>query len=216
MATRPVPSKLLRAPKQPDFQQERAKKSYLALLQAAGQLFATHSYDEVGTPEIAQRAGVSTGTFYRYFEDKQQIYLEVTRSTLAAAYTDTVAQLTPAALSGLARHETIRHTLSILFGHILDRPRLSLSFWEMALRDPAVAKVRREFDELSISMLTELITAIVPRSVVPDPAATAYVVYISVMQTALSLSGAAGGPMVDPERAKKALADFLERALFPG
>ena len=68
------PEALLRATKEPDFRQERSRRSYLALIKAASDLFGAHGYDAIGTPEIAQRAGVSVGTFYRYFDDKKQVY----------------------------------------------------------------------------------------------------------------------------------------------
>lgn len=214
MARKPAPESLLRASKEPDFQQERARRSYLALIDAATELFSTQAYDDVGTPEIAQRAKVSTGTFYRYFDDKQEIYLEIVRRTFAQAYTDTIEELTPAKFVGLARHETISQTITVLFGHVLERPRLSLSFTEMALRDRAVAELRSAFDQLAISRLTTLISTIVSRKVVPDPEATAFVLYGSAMQCAYGLVDPKG-PLVDPERAKRALTDFVERTLFP-
>jgi AcrR family transcriptional regulator len=214
MARKPPPESLLRASKEPDFQQERARRSYLALIEAATELFSTQAYDDVGTPEIAQRAKVSTGTFYRYFDDKQAIYLEIVRRTFAQAYTDTIEELTPAKFVGLARHETISQTIAVLFGHVLERPRLSLSFMEMALRDKAVAELRRAFDQLAISRLTTLISTIVSRKVVPDPEATAFVLYGSAMQCAYGLVDP-HGPHLDPERAKRALTDFVERTLFP-
>ena len=70
------------AAREPDFRQERSRRSYEALLDAATELFGKHGYDAVGTPEIANRAGVSVGTFYRYFDDKHEVYLEIMRRTI--------------------------------------------------------------------------------------------------------------------------------------
>lgn len=207
---------ILRVTKEPDFRQERSRRSYLALIEAATELFGKQGYDSVGTPEIAQRAGVSVGTFYRYFDDKHEVYLEIARRSMVAAYTETIEGLTPARFVGLARRETITHTIALLFEHVLTRPHLSRSFSEMALRDPEVAELRRAFDEVSVRRLTELITTIVPRDVVPDPEATAWVLYGSAMQCAYGLAEHVGPAPVGPDRAKKALADFIERALFPG
>lgn len=211
----PDPEALLRATKEPDFRQERSRRSYLALIEAATELFEAHGYDAIGTPEIAQRAGVSVGTFYRYFDDKKEIYLEVTRRTMVAAYASTIEGLTPARFVGLERHETIAETVAILFDHVLRRPQLSRSFTEMALRDRDVAALNRAFEQVSVERLTALITAIVPNSVVPDPEATAYVLYGSAMQTAYGLAGHTGPPPIDPDRAKAALTALIERALFP-
>ena len=209
------PEALLRATKEPDFRQERSRRSYLALIEAAAELFSSHGYDAVGTPEIAQRAGVSVGTFYRYFDDKHEVYLEICRRNMIAAYRETIEGLGPERFAGRARHETIRETIAVLFEHVLQNPQLSRSFTEMSLRDPQVAELRRAFEAVSTQRLTLLISAIVPRDVVPDPEATAYVIYGSAMQCAYGLAGHVGAPPIDAARAKTALADFIERALFP-
>ena len=214
MASR-SPEAILRATKEPDFRQERSRRSYLALLDAASELFSKQGYDTVGTPEIAQRAGVSVGTFYRYFDDKHEVYLEIARRSMVKAYAETIEGLTPARFVGLARRETIAETITLLFEHVLTRPHLSRSFAEMSLRDPEVAELRRAFEQISVARLTELIAAIVPRAVVPDPEATAWVLYGSAMQCAYGLAEHVGPAPVGADRAKTALADFIERALFP-
>jgi AcrR family transcriptional regulator len=215
--SRPIrdPEALLRVTKEPDFRQERSRRSYLALIDAATELFCSQGYDAVGTPEIAQRAKVSVGTFYRYFDDKHEVYLEIVRRSMIAAYRETIEGLGPERFIGRARHETISETVAILFEHVLDRPFLSRSFIEMSLRDPEVADLRRAFEAVSLQKLTVLIAAIIPRSVVPDPEATAYVLYGSAMQCAYGLAGHVGEPPVDTARAKQALTAFIERALFP-
>jgi AcrR family transcriptional regulator len=206
---------LLRQPQNPDFRQERSRRSYQALIEAAEAMFAAHGYDAVGTPEIAQKAGVSVGTFYRYFDDKHEVYLEISRRMMAEAYSSTIEGLTPARFVGLERHETIAETIALLFDHVLSRPELSRTFMEMSLRDAEVGEIRRVFEQVSCQKLTALISAICPVAVVPDPEATAYVVYGSALQTAYGLAGYLGTPPVAADRAKKALTSFIERALFP-
>jgi len=207
---------VLRATREPDFHQDRARRSYLALIEAATELFGTHGYDAVGTPEIAQHAGVSVGTFYRYFDDKHEIYLEIARRTMVAAYRETIAGLGPERFIGRARHETISEAVAILFDHVMARPQLTRSFREMSLRDAKVAELSRAFDQFAVAQLTSLITTIVPHAIVPDPEATAWVLHASAMQTAYDLAGHTGPSPIGAERARKALTAFIERALFPG
>lgn len=66
----------------PAFHQQRAAKSYEALLAAAASVFASHGFEGAQTPLIAAEAGVATGTFYRYFKDKRQAFLAVMASRL--------------------------------------------------------------------------------------------------------------------------------------
>jgi AcrR family transcriptional regulator len=208
------PDSLFVEPDVPDFRQERSRRSYQALLDAAEHLFSTHGYDAVGTPEIAERAGVSVGTFYRYFEDKHEVYLEIMRRTMVAAHNATIEALTPERFAGRARHDTIADACRLLFEHVLDRPQLTRSFMEMSLRDPQVAELRRAFEQLSCQRLAELITIVTTRVAVPDPEATAYVIYGAAMQCAYGLAVHLVPVAIDRERAQVALASFIERALF--
>jgi AcrR family transcriptional regulator len=209
------PEAVLAEPADPDFRQERSRRSYQALLDAATELFAQMGYDAVGTPEIAQKAGVSVGTFYRYFDDKHEVYLEIMRRTIVSAYEETLARLTPEQLAGRARTETIAAAVGVLFDHVLSRPQLTRSFMEMSLRDAQVAELRRAFEQLACQRLAELIKTITTRDAVPDPEASAVVLYGSCMQCAYGLAVHLVPPAIDRERAKIALTAFIERALFP-
>jgi AcrR family transcriptional regulator len=212
-ATR-TPEDIFREPDGPEFRQERSRRSYEALLTAAEELFAVHGYDAIGTPEIAHKAGVSVGTFYRYFDDKHEVYLEIMRRMMVAAYNETIDRLTPDHFVGLARHETISEACSILFEHVLSRPQLTRSFMEMSLRDAQVAELRRGFEQLGVQRLATLIEAITPREHVPDPEAFAYVLYGAAMQCAYGLAVHLVPSTIDRERARAALTAFIERALF--
>lgn len=205
---------LLVPAREPDFRQQRSRRSYLALIDAATELFGAHGYDAVGTPEIAQRAGVSVGTFYRYFDDKHEVYLEVMRRTIGEAYTQTLDRLTPERFAGRARHDTIADAVATLFQHVLRRPQLTRSYMEMSLRDDDVGELRRAFEERARAQLAELIGAIASRDAVPDPAAVAYVLYGCAMQCAYGLAIHLGPAPLERERARKALALVIERVLF--
>ncbi len=210
------PVDVLREPADPEFRQERSRRSYQALLDAATELFAQHGYDAVGTPEIAQKAGVSVGTFYRYFDDKHEVYLEIVRRTIVGAYEETVERLTPDQFGNRTRHETINAAVGVLFEHVLSRPQLTRSFMEMSLRDAQVAELRRAYEQLAVQKIAALIAAITTRDQVADPEAFAYVLYGSCMQCAYGLAVHLVPPAIDRERVRAALAAFIERALFPG
>ncbi len=54
--------------------QQRRRK---AILEAAERLFAESRFDEVLMDDVAVEAGVAKGTIYRYFADKESLYLTV-------------------------------------------------------------------------------------------------------------------------------------------
>jgi AcrR family transcriptional regulator len=213
-ATQRSPQDVLREPGDPDFRQERARRSHHALLEAATELFAQRGYDAVGTPEIAERAGVAVGTFYRYFDDKHEVYLQIVRRTIATAYTKTIERLTPEQLLGGERQKTLATAVDVLFDHVLLRPQLTRSFMEMSLRDAQVAELRRAFEQLACQRLAQLITAVTTRDRIADPEAFAYVLYASAMQCAYGLAIHLVPPAIGRERARAALICFIERALF--
>lgn len=53
--------------------QERAAVTVEAILQAAAELFCNLGYDHASTNRIAERAGVSIGSLYQYFGNKEAI-----------------------------------------------------------------------------------------------------------------------------------------------
>ena len=55
-------------------QQERAKATYDAILEAAIRVLVEEGYPDASTVKIAQAAGVSVGTVYAYFADKDEIF----------------------------------------------------------------------------------------------------------------------------------------------
>ncbi|MBL8622604.1 MAG: helix-turn-helix transcriptional regulator [Myxococcales bacterium] len=201
-------------PRAPQFAQARAHRTYEALIAAASAAFAADGYDATGTPDIARRARVSVGTFYRYFDDKRQVFIEVSRRHLAAGYERIMEGLTPERFVGKARRATIALTVDVLCAHVAQFPAMQRVFVEMSLRDPEVAALRRAFDDLGRERLTALITSITPRSRVPDPAATAVVLYIAAVETAAALAGLHGPVAVPAADAKAALVTVLDRALF--
>ena len=55
-------------------QQQRARAKYDAILQAAIRVLVEEGYSDASTVKIAKAAGVSVGTVYAYFADKDEIF----------------------------------------------------------------------------------------------------------------------------------------------
>jgi AcrR family transcriptional regulator len=196
------------------FPQERARKTYEALVEAGGRLFAARGFDATQTPDIAAGAGVSVGTFYRYFTDKLEIFLEIQRRHLARAYHEVMGKLTPDRFRGVARRAAIEEALRVLLDNILRAPAMHRVFVEMAIRDPKVAALKRTFDDAARVALAGLIGTISPRDQVADPEATAYIIHTAVVECAIAISGARGAPPVSRERALAALGAMVHRTVF--
>lgn len=64
--------KKLRTPKQ-----SRSKETKNKIIKTAVNLFSEKGYNNTSSNEIAAKSGVSIGSFYAYFKDKKQLFLEV-------------------------------------------------------------------------------------------------------------------------------------------
>jgi len=71
-----------RAPKQPRWQR-RAEDRPREIRAAALEVFAEKGFAAAKLDEIARRAGVSKGTLYLYFADKEQLFRAVVRDSIA-------------------------------------------------------------------------------------------------------------------------------------
>src|SRR5476651_2486922 len=68
-------------------------KRGLQILDAAAQLFAKHRYHEVRMDDIAAHAGVAKGTLYRYYHDKEELYLALTIHGIERLYEELHGQI---------------------------------------------------------------------------------------------------------------------------
>jgi len=177
--------------------------------------FGAAESDATTLADITSAAGKSSAVFYRYFDDKKQIYLEIIRSHSEAALRNVMAGLQPERFLGKARHETIRMALDVLFDHVASEGPLLRTLIETGPRDPDIAAIQRLQDDEARQRLAVLLSFVVPRAVCPDPAAMAYVIHAAATECAFTVNGLRGAPPVPAEPIKAALVDMFERALFP-
>lgn len=202
------------------FPQARAQKTYERLLDAAGVVFAAKGYDEAQTPDIAKQAGVSVGTFYRYFADKRQVFIEMITEHLETAYARILERLQPEDFSPSAsvaqRRAAVQHALDVLFAHAAEHPDIHRVFLGMSLRDVEVSRIRADFETKGRDMLAMLIATVCPSSRVPDPVAAAEVLQIAASEVAIFTVGGRGDQRtpVHADAVRGALADMIGRWLF--
>jgi AcrR family transcriptional regulator len=68
-----------RKPKSP-----HGQRTHESILEAASQILLSAGIEALNTNAIAERAGVSVGTVYQYFENKEEILLELLRRSIDA------------------------------------------------------------------------------------------------------------------------------------
>lgn len=73
--------------------QARAAETVAAILEAAAQILESDDLATFTTNAVAERAGVSIGTLYQYFGDKNAVLLALARQELAAALAEVTRAL---------------------------------------------------------------------------------------------------------------------------
>jgi AcrR family transcriptional regulator len=83
------------------------------LIQTAAQLFNEMPYWETDSNQISKAAGYSTGTFYRHFKDKREIFIAAYREWVAEEWANIESRLSPAQTPG----ESIDRASDALIDH---------------------------------------------------------------------------------------------------
>jgi AcrR family transcriptional regulator len=138
---------------------ERSGTSAIAarLVVAARTLFAERGYSAVNVADICKSAKVAKGSFYRYFDSKEAIFLEAARSTVDAVG-DQLDQL-PAGMSERQATEKLQHLMRPMAPLLLEVASFEL------LHQPAVVGVMG-------LIVTGLATRLMPRLKTKGAAAT--------------------------------------------
>ena len=90
--------------------QERAVRTIEAIVQASAQVLVKRGYESTTTNRIAERAGVSVGSLYQYFADKDAVFERLLEQQ-AKRMVDALAQYEPDARRPL--RETLRDLLRV-------------------------------------------------------------------------------------------------------
>jgi AcrR family transcriptional regulator len=199
------------------FKQKRSAATYEALLDAAAGVFSKLGFDAAQTPEIAAEAGVSTGAFYRYFSDKRQIFVELSRRMLERGHNEMLERLDPGLFRGNDRRANIERAIGVLLDMVSRDRAFMRVYLAMSLRDEEIAGLRVDYERKSLEALTALIAALVPREVVPDARAAALVIQLATVEAAAERAGLRPqlAPDVTDAHMKRALREMIYRYMFP-
>jgi AcrR family transcriptional regulator len=106
------------------------------ILQAAARVFATHGYAAGTTNRIAERAGVSIGSLYQYFPNKDAILVALTRQHLQTGLTllAPVLELSPTQ----SLPAIVRAAVDATIANHRTNPKLHKMLFEEAPRPPSL------------------------------------------------------------------------------
>jgi AcrR family transcriptional regulator len=147
--------------------QSRSRDTVEAIVEAAAQVFERHGYAAGTTNRIAERAGVSIGSLYQYFPNKDAILVELTRRHIADG-----RAIAATVFERLATDPPpLRDGLRLLAATMIDlhkgSPGLHRVLFEESPRPPALAAELDEVEELAVGAVREYL-ARYPEVTAPD------------------------------------------------
>lgn len=183
------------------------------LLKAARDLIEEGGYGAASVVAIAERAGVASGTLYRHFESKEELFVEVFRSVC-----DREVRAMRAAAErmgeGASQVDRLETVLATFAQRALRRPRLA---WALIAEpvDPLVDAERLAYRERYSALTAEALRAGIEAGELPEQ---------NVELTAAALVGGCGEALVGPlsplagarpsrEEILEALRMFIRRAV---
>src|SRR5690606_20859293 len=119
-----IPFSPLKVPRQ-----RRAWVTYNAMLDATARLLETGGFAQLTTNHVAQLAGVSIGSLYEYFPDKETLVAELTRRTIREILAEVGDGLKDAI--ELGGEPGLRRGIAILFDAVERRRALVRELWQL-------------------------------------------------------------------------------------
>ncbi|HZG54862.1 FAD-dependent oxidoreductase [Paenibacillus sp.] len=125
------------------FMRAATRKKRQRVVETAVRLFVERGYEQVSVDEIIQAANISKGTFYHYFESKEDLLGELT--SVQADIVERWLQTPPALVPSLEGH--INRLFLDLGSNIAEIPRLIRSLASLAMSNENVR--RRQAEQLA-------------------------------------------------------------------
>lgn len=120
-----------------------AGSSRAELIAAAGTVFAERGYDATSVEEVIRRAGLSKGTFYFNFADKEHLFLAVIQDRIDDPARALMA-ITATASGGTPTASTVSAGLDDLLRNERATLLLLQEYWSRAARDETLGARYRE------------------------------------------------------------------------
>jgi len=157
--------------------QDRARATVCALLQAAAQVLEAEGEEGLTTNKIAERAGVSIGTLYQYFPNKESLLMGLVRAHQEALHTAIVGQL--ARHQHLPLPELVTRVMTSMLEVFRVNVRLSVNVEKLCASLGEASGLEVELEALR-GWAQGVLEARAEELAIPDPELAAFMVVRSV------------------------------------
>jgi len=157
--------------------QERAKATVESILSATARLLVRRGFDGLTTNEVATAAGVSIGSLYQYFPNKEAL--------VAALADQHIEEMTAALIGELARvarlpmPQAVRAVIEMTIEAHAREPELHKVLTEQVPRVGRLGRLR-ELDALGHRVVSELLAARQDELAIRDPEIAAFILCAAI------------------------------------
>ena len=189
-------------------QQQRSLQTRKRIEQAAFRLFSKKGIHGTNSKEIAEKAGVSIGSFYAYFKNKKQLLLEILEDFLNQGYSVIWKDLGSYTVDKLTRDDIESIIVNVFKAYDI-APSLLSQTHALRYSDPDINRIFERERHREVEQILKLINSNKDRLniEVQDPYATAIIIHNAVEQVAHTAKFI--GPEIEESRLIEALTDVI-------
>ena len=162
--------------------QNRSIKTKRKIMEAAKKLFSDKGYYNTNSKEISDMAEVSIGSFYSYFKDKRELFLEI-----VIDIGKEIKRFMEHELNDKALHKNKSNAREVIYKQVkkvFDAHNISPKFHRevsiMKYFDPDVRKIMEEQEEKEIKIILNLLTKFKNITRVKDLESAAVLIFYSI------------------------------------
>ncbi len=193
--------------------QQRSIKTKQRIIKSAFQLYAQKGIHGTNSKEIAEKAGVSIGSFYSYFKNKKTLLLDMLEDYLDRHFLAIWKPIEHITVNEMGR-EDIKLLIESVFAAYGISPEFHRQTHALRYSDPDINRVYERERSREVTQIRYLLENNKTRMRVSDQEAAAIVVHNAVESVAHTAKFI--GPETDEQRLINELADMIFNFLLHG
>ena len=187
--------------------QQRSIQTKQLIIKAAFQLYAQKGIHGTNSKEIAEKAGVSIGSFYSYFKNKKTLLLEILEDFLDRIYLSVWKDMETVTLNDLGR-EDIRFIITNVFKAYDIAPTFLRQTHALRYSDPDINRVYERERKREVTQIRFLLENNKNRMRIIDQEAAALVIHNAVESVTHTAK------LIGPKMEEKRLVNELTEMIF--
>lgn len=193
--------------------QQRSIQTKKRIMDAAFYLYAQKGIHGTNSREIAEKAGVSIGSFYSYFKNKKTLLLEMLEDYLDRHYLAIWKPVETITINEMGRDDIKRLIESVFTAYGIS-PEFHRQTHALRYSDPDINRVYERERNREVTQIRSLLESNKHRMRVTDQEAAAIVIHNAVESVAHTAKFI--GPRIDEQRLINELADMIFIFLLQG